>query len=174
MKKTFYVAILFIIGLLSTITIMAISENYSVYEKGQKNYKNSHVYTYYNGTIKTPVSLFGQTSTFKGHSRSAWMGYDPYNADDIIHTDSISIHGVGGISAGSSEVSATISGNTANFSRSVSNHWYIETDYTYTLSSWLIFAVSQKSSAEFRFSNTFVIVDSKGDNVSSTHGYWIS
>ena len=159
----------------TTLTVNALSDNYNLYECGEKKYNNSYVYTQFKGTVKTPVSLFGQRSTFSGTSKSAWMGSSPYNADTVTHTDVIGVTKIGGFSVGyPGGVSASTSGSSASLSYSASNTWHVDVNYTYTINSWLILATSQKSTASFKFGSTFVVVDSEGDNVDGYANYWVS
>jgi hypothetical protein len=173
-KGMCFVLALISILFFSGIKADALSDNYNAYERGEKNYNSSYVYTQFKGTVKTPVGLFGQTTTYDGKSRSAWLGGNPYNADTVTHTDSISISGIGGASFGyPSGISVSTSGKTANISYSASNTWYVDVDYTYTASSWLILGVNQKAIGTFKFGSTFVVVDSKGNQVSGYWNYWV-
>jgi len=113
---------------------------------------------------------------WEGTSSSFWAGLSPYNADSIVHTDTIWIEGSGspsysgGLSLGESAglsvgFSTSSSGMYENFSYQVENSYSIYIDYSYSGSIYDFSYVGQKASATFKFSNSFVVVNSESNQI---------
>jgi hypothetical protein len=154
----------------------ALSDNWSVYEYGEKSVKGSRIETGFTGTIKNTLYVFkADAQVWKGDSGSYWMGINPWDADSITHADIIGVGGIGSASFGyPSGVSVTTSGKTATYTYSAQNCWYVNVDYSYMCSIGTCFSMSQRSSGTFKFGSSFYVVDSTADNYISEKSYWIS
>ena len=163
--------------------VSASTQNMNWRQRGEKSVSNSYIYTEFNGTVSaTDGSKFlwwgdDDSVTWNGNSTTKWMGTNPYNADSIVHTDTIWIEGSGkpsysaGISAGTSGVEGSISissnsaGEKSSQSYSLSNVWYVNVNYSYSGNIWNWSYVGQKASGIVQLGNNFYLVDSEANQV---------
>jgi len=167
------------------IQVSAETQHMLWYQKGKKNYLNSYVTTQFDGEVSAKqgtrygflwTKKYNDKCYWEGTSSSFWAGLSPYNADSIVHTDTIWIEGSGspsysgGLSLGESAglsvgFSTSSSGMYENFSYQVENSYSIYIDYSYSGSIYDFSYVGQKASATFKFSNSFVVVNSESNQI---------
>lgn len=159
-----------IVNIGSILTASAFADNTYRYSRGEK----MDTYTEFSGTTYLQARLFiPQQAIFKGTSKSGSL--INRKADEIKHTDTVSASVLGSFSVDTSgSASISISGKSASFTHIVQNTQFIEINYTYTIKSWKIWSLHQSSTAALRFGDRIIVVDSEGDNVSSSYKYWIS
>mgnify|MGYP000904623460 CR=1 FL=1 len=91
------------------------------------NHDGSYSYTSFDVNISFPNVI--NSTRHVGTSTTAWLGYNPNNADSVVHKNIITVTGVGGLSA----PGLSVSGNKATDTMTVTNYWRIVSNFDYTV-----------------------------------------
>ena len=70
---------------------------------------------------------------WSGTSKTVWYGANPYNADSIKHTNTVSVSGIGSLSFSNSGAGAAISGSTMTDEMTITNYWKVVSNFDYSL-----------------------------------------
>lgn len=122
--------IVFVSVLSVSVSASIVGGNYSGYK--QINHNGSYSYTSFDVNITFPNSI--NNTRHIGTSTTKWMGSTPYNADQIVHKNIISVSALGGLSISSSGGGASVNGSQVIDEMSDTNTWQINSTFDYTVS----------------------------------------
>jgi hypothetical protein len=102
--------------------------------------------------------------TLNGHTRTAWLGCCPFNADAMYLADTWKQDGISVSVSFPAGAGFSGSGDTANWSASVSNNWQIDHYYNglQFYSGWALGCVHETASGTSQFGSSFYTTNANG------------
>jgi len=149
-------SVLLSLSMLMVVSISASAVNvpgdYSGYVK--KIHNGSYSFNSFSATLSWPNVL--NKVRWDGSSTTKWMGSSPFYADSILHKNIVSVSALGGLSASSSGGGVSMSGSQMIDDMSVSNGWYVNSYFDYSIrASVFIFSTNFSSFGRVQIGGNF-------------------